>query len=168
MVVWITGLSGAGKSAIAAEVRRRLGAAGGATVLLDGDEVRDAIGDPSVGYDASGRLANARRVARLARLLAAQDLVVVVATMSLFHEIHEWNRRELRDYLEVLIDVGVATLARRDPKGLYARAARGDGTVLPGLGLAAELPRTPDLVIANDADDPEFAGRAAEQILARL
>lgn len=168
MVVWITGLSGAGKSSIAAEVRRRLGAAGRASILLDGDEVRDAVGDLSVGYDAAGRLANARRLARLARLFAAQDVVVVVATMSLFYEIHDWNRRELPDYLEVLIDVGVATLARRDPKGLYARAADGAATHLPGIALDAELPRAPHLVIANDVDDPEFAASAAERIIALL
>lgn len=168
MVVWITGLSGAGKSAIAAELRRRLTASGRPSVLLDGDEVRAAVADPSAGYDRGGRLLSARRLARLARLLEAQDVVVVVATMSLFHEIHAWNRRELGQYLEVLVDVSVDTLARRDPKGLYARAASDASTGLPGVALAAELPRAPDLVIVNDGDDPAFAHRAAERILALL
>jgi adenylylsulfate kinase len=168
VVVWITGLSGAGKSAIAAEVRRRLAASGRPSVLLDGDEVRAAVADPAAGYDASGRLVNARRLARLARLLEVQDLVVVVATMSLFHEIHAWNRRALGRYLEVLVDVPVDTLARRDAKGLYARAARDAAIGLPGVAVGAELPRAPDLVIANGVDDPAFAARAAERILALL
>ena len=161
MVVWITGLSGAGKSAIAAEVRRRLAAAGRPSVLLDGDEVRAAVADSAAGYDRDGRLASARRLTRLARLFESQDLVVVVATMSLFHAIHDENRRVFREYREVLIDVDVATAARRDPKGLYGGAA----TALPGVGLDAELPRAPHLVIANDGEDQEFAGRAAARIL---
>jgi adenylylsulfate kinase-like enzyme len=168
VVIWITGLSGAGKSAIAAEVRRRLVLAGRPTVLLDGDEVRNAIADGAAGYDRAGRLANARRVARLARLFETQDLVVVVATMSLFHEVHDWNRTAFRRYREVLVDVRVETLARRDPKGLYARAAAGAPTSLPGVAIAAELPRNPDLVIPNDVDDPRFAELAAERIVALL
>jgi adenylylsulfate kinase-like enzyme len=168
MVVWITGLSGAGKSAIASEVRHGLAASGRAAVLLDGDEVRAAVADPAAGYNAAGRLANARRLTRLARIFEAQGLVVVVATMSLFHEIHEENRRAFRSYLEVLVDVDVDTLARRDPKGLYARAACDAATHLPGVVLAAELPRAPDLVIANDVDDPAFAAHAAARILALL
>ena len=163
MVVWITGLSGAGKSTLAAEVVRQLRAKAAPVVLLDGDEVRAAIGDPGTGHDRDGRLANAMRICRFAKLFESQGLTVVVATMSLFHEVHEWNRANLAKYLEVLVQVELATVKARDPKGHYKR-----GENVPGVDLAPELPKSPDLVIPNDVPDDRFAEKAAALVIARL
>jgi adenylylsulfate kinase len=157
MVIWLTGLSGAGKSTLARLVVERLRRDGEATVLLDGDEVRAAVGDEATGYDPDGRLKNAYRMSRLACMLEGQGLTVVVATMSLFHEIHEYNRRHFAEYREVLLRVGRATAERRDPKGLYRRVAERTEKNLAGIDIAAELPRDPHLVIDNDADHPDYA-----------
>ncbi|MBK9090356.1 MAG: adenylyl-sulfate kinase [Holophagales bacterium] len=150
MVVWITGLSGAGKTtlakAVAAGIRRR----GLSAIHLDGDAVRKAIDDPHVGYDRESRIRNARRISHLAALLERQGLVVVVSTMSLFHEIHDLNRSLFGAYFEVFLQVDVETLKRRDARGLYSRAAKGHETNVAGVDLAAEFPREPHLVISND------------------
>lgn len=143
-VIWITGLAGAGKSSIAVEVVRLLRAQNAVpVVLLDGDAVRAALGDR--GYERDARLAAAYRISRLAQLIARQDAIVVVATLSLFHEIHALNRAEGVPYLEVLVECPEAQLRQRSP--LYAQD---DGAHVVGRGIAAEFPRSPHLVLRND------------------
>jgi adenylylsulfate kinase-like enzyme len=143
-VIWITGLAGAGKSSIAGEVATLLRArASNATILLDGDAVRAAFGDD--GYDRASRLAAAYRISRLAQLIAAQEATAVVATMSLFHEIHAFNRSLEVAYFEVFVRCSEATLRQRSP--LYAQS---NGDEVVGRGIAAEFPRAPHLVVHND------------------
>ena len=86
-VIWITGLSGAGKSTIARAAVTQLRALGELPVLIDGDQIREAIADPNTGHDIASRLANAYRISRFAKLFAEQGHTVIVATMSIFHEI---------------------------------------------------------------------------------
>lgn len=145
MVIWITGLAGAGKTTVANEVARELQARGQARVHLDGDAIREAIQDPHTGHDRESRLANAYRICRLARLLEQQGLWVVVSTMSLFSEIHSWNRQEFTQYVEVLLDTPLKDLRERDQKGLYS----GNDRNVVGRDLPPELPREPDLVLSN-------------------
>jgi|WetSurMetagenome_2_1015567.scaffolds.fasta_scaffold338921_2 cytidine diphosphoramidate kinase len=149
-VVWITGLSGAGKSTIAREVVGLLHGAGQPAILLDGDEVRAAIDDPHIGHDRPSRLANALRICRLARLLAGQGFPVVVATMSLFKEVHQWNRAHLPAYLEVFVKVSLDTLRARDARGLYSRAEAGMAQNVVGVHLDYDEPQSPDLVVVNE------------------
>lgn len=147
-VIWITGLSAVGKTSTAETVVEQLRADGEVAVMLDGDAVREIIRDPNVGHDRVSRLANAYRICRLAHFMAKQDFIVVVATMSLFHEIHQWNRDNLPGYFEVLLEAELETLRARDIKGLYADAdeVRNVG----GLDLKVEFPANPDLVLNND------------------
>jgi len=149
MVVWITGLSGAGKTTIAGAVAERLRAAGRAAVLIDGDELRAAVGDPAVGHDRASRLVNAHRIRRFAALLERQGVTVVVATMSLFHEVHRRNRAEFGGYLEVLVRAAPDTLRARDPKGIYERSKDGSEPNVGGVDLTVEMPEAPDLVLDN-------------------
>ncbi|PWV75688.1 Adenylylsulfate kinase [Prauserella marina] len=145
-VAWITGLSGAGKSEVAGSLVGRLHERGTRPVLLDGDELRETLGVRS-GYDLSSRRALAATYARMCLLLSGQGHVVVCATISLHHDIHDWNREHLPGYLEVFLDVPVGELRRRDPKGIYR-----DGTDIVGTGgFAAEFPLAPDLRIRNVA-----------------
>lgn len=159
MVFWITGLSGAGKSTLArnwcAYLREHHGCL---PILLDGDEIRAVVADPAAGHDRPGRLRNAFRLARLAHLLESQGHTVVVATMSLFHEIHDWNRRELKGYLEVLLQVSPEVLARRHQQNLYD----GSHSNVVGLDLPAEEPKQPHLILDNDLERHDFAPLLAE------
>ena len=165
-VIWITGLSGAGKTSVARDLvqllRVRI-----RPVLLDGDVVREVLGDPSVGYDSTHRLINAYRICRLARMLAGQGFTVVVSTMSLYREIHEWNRNNMPNYFEVYLRVDMEVLRARDPKGLYARAAQGIETSVAGVDIGFEEPRRSNLVIENDGSAGDVAS-VAEIIMSAL
>ncbi|SLN38502.1 adenylyl-sulfate kinase [Oceanibacterium hippocampi] len=165
-VLWLTGLSGTGKSTLARILDARLRDDGALPVLLDGDELRAAIGDGTAGYDRDGRRRNAWRIARLAALFGNQGHLVIVATMSLFHEIHAWNRFHQPGYLEILLEADLATLAGRDPKGLYRRHAAGDERHVGGLDLAVELPEKPDLRLVTDSG--ASPADLAERVLAAL
>ena len=147
-VIWITGLSGAGKSTLAARVAALLRAESPGVVLLDGDVFRELVGD-GLGHDAAGRLANAYRLARFAAHLSLQGLTVVCATMSLFAEVWAWNRAHMPRYVEVYLRVPRDVLERRDPKGLYARARRGEIRGVVGVDLPIHEPDRPDLVLDN-------------------
>jgi adenylylsulfate kinase len=166
-VVWITGLSAAGKTTIASALVGELRARGDAALLLDGDAVRRAIQAQDAGHDRGGRLRNAYRIARLACLIAQQDIIAVVATMSLFHEIHAWNRANFPRYLEVLLDVSAEVLRQRDPKGLYADLFSGKEENVAGFDLAVEIPRAPDMIIANNDGEAEIRP-IVQRILLRL
>ncbi|GAB6057110.1 adenylyl-sulfate kinase [Desulfonatronum parangueonense] len=140
-VIWITGLSGAGKTTLAKTLLPHLPSP---AVLLDGDELRSALGMAGTGFDRDSRLNLALSYARLARLLAVQGLTVVVATISLFHSVHDWNRANQPNYLEVWLDVPEAECRRRDPKGLYA-AQQADSQPM-ACEETAEFPRCADVV----------------------
>lgn len=150
MVIWITGLSGAGKSTVGNAVVRKLKEMGKPVVFLDGDGVRAAIDDRAVGHDRESRLINAFRICRFARLFEQQDLIVVVATMSLFHQVHEWNRENFGRYAEVFIKPDLAHLHRLDDKKIYTAAREGRMQNVVGHDLAPEEPLAPDLTLAND------------------
>lgn len=149
-VVWITGLSGAGKSTLAAALAGRLRGSGDAVVLLDGDELREVFGAVAVNarnHGREGRLALAMQYAHLCRVIAAQGLTVVIATISLFREVHAWNRTNLPGYFEVYLKVPVEELRRRDPKGIYRRFDAGELTHVAGLDLPIDEPEAADWIV---------------------
>lgn len=151
MVIWIIGLSGSGKTTLATEVVRLMRRAGKPVVLLDGDAVREVFGN-DLGHSMADRRKNADRLCRLGRFLEEQGINVVCAVLSMFEQSREWNRANLRRYHEVYIDVPLASLVARDPKGLYARAMRGEIADFPGVGLPFPVPSRPDMVIDNTGD----------------
>ena len=147
-VFWITGLSGAGKTTVGRELSSRLRAAGHPVVFLDGDALRAVIAE-DLGHSAGHRRRSAMRNARLCRLLSAQGADVVCATISLFHEVQHWNRENIPGYREIYLRVPIDELRRRDSKGIYAGAERGDARDVVGLDVPAEAPESPDLVLDN-------------------
>jgi glutamine kinase len=147
-VFWVTGLSGAGKTTVGRELWRRLRADGRPATFLDGDALRTAIAD-DLGHSASERKQSAMRNARLCRLLAQQGCDVVCATISLFHEVQRWNRENIPGYREIYLQVPMKELRRRDSKGLYGKSRRNGIRDVVGVDVAAETPRTPDLVLNN-------------------
>lgn len=152
-VVWITGLSGAGKSTLAREFVARLRTQGQSVVLLDGDELRDvfdAATANSQNHGREGRLALALQYAHLCRVITAQGHTVVIATISLFREVHAWNRANLPRYFEVYLKVPVQELRRRDPKGIYRRFDAGELHNVAGLDLSVDEPDAADWVVEFD------------------
>ena len=147
-VFWITGLSGAGKTTLGLELWSRLRAAGRPATFLDGDALRSAIAE-DLDHSTGNRRQSAMRNARLCRLLAEQGADVVCATISLFHDVQRWNRENIPGYREIYLRVPIDEVRRRDSKGIYARAGRGDMADVVGLDVPAEAPESPDLVLDN-------------------
>jgi adenylylsulfate kinase-like enzyme len=147
MILWITGLSGSGKTTLASEVTRTLRERHLPVLLLDGDELREIFGtsaNNSQSYTRQDRLTLALRYSALCRLLAEQHIHVVIATISLFREVHEWNRNNLKNYFQVYLKVPLEELARRDPKKIYSRYHAGDLKNVAGLDLAIDEPHDAD------------------------
>ncbi len=151
-VIWITGLSAAGKTTLAREVVSQLRQRHIVSLMLDGDALRDALQDPGVGHDRGSRLVHAYRVCRLAKTFSEQDMVVVVATISLFHQIHAWNRAYLPRYWEVFVKADVKQCCARDSKSLYKQAMEKLSNDVVGIDLIPEFPLDPHMVVENDGD----------------
>jgi adenylylsulfate kinase len=152
-VVWITGLSGAGKSTLAGELAKRLRNDGKKVVVLDGDELREVFGASAINaknHGREGRLDLAFQYSHLCRVIARQGLTVVIATISLFREIHIWNRTNLPSYFEVYLKVPMEELRSRDPKGIYRRFDTGEVTDVAGLDLPIDEPADADCVVEFD------------------
>jgi len=147
-VFWITGLSGAGKTTVGERLWRRLRAAGRSAIFLDGDTLRSAIAE-DLGHPIEDRRRSAMRNARLCQLLAEQGIDVVCATISMFHEVQRWNHAHIPGYFEIYLQVPMAEIERRDPKGIYARARNGKSANIVGVDIAAEEPEAPHLVLNN-------------------
>ena len=161
-VVWLTGLSGAGKSTIAAVVERRLHALGRHTCVLDGDEVRRGL-SRDLGFANEDRVENIRRVAEVARLMADAGLIVLVSCVSPFRA----GRRAARalipegEFLEVFVDAPLEVAEARDPKGLYKRARRGELPNFTGIDSPYERPEHPDLRV----DTAHFSADACAALI---
>ncbi len=167
-VVWITGLSGSGKTTIAKIIHSML-EAGPSTecwIRMDGDNIREIM-DNDLGHGIQDRIANAWRICRLCRYLSEQGISVIVATMSLFAECQEWNRETMPRYFEVLVDVEHSTLLERDQKGLYSGALANTTSDVVGVDQGFHFPATPDLVVNND-NGGAGPNAAASLIVAQL
>lgn len=168
-VVWITGLSGAGKTTLASALVESLSTVERAVVLLDGDELRKIFAvntSNSENYSRDGRITLALQYSRLCMLLAKQGFTVVIATISLFKEIHSWNRANLPNYFEVYLKVPVEELRRRDPKGIYRRFFAGQLTDVAGLDVPIDEPEAADWVVEFESGRP--ATVLAEDCLRKL
>jgi len=165
-VLWLTGLSGAGKSTIADIVEKKLHALGRHTMLLDGDNVRHGL-NRDLGFTDVDRVENIRRVGEVAKLMTEAGLIVICSFISPFRA----ERRMVReltaptDFLEVFVDTPLEECIRRDPKGLYAKAQAGRLAHFTGLDSPYELPEAPEIRLMTIDVSPDVA---AERILEDL
>ena len=152
-VIWITGLSGAGKTLTANKLASRLRRSGESIIVLDGDELRQVFGADYINdknHGRSGRLALAYKYSKLCELIAAQGVTIIIATISLFKEIHAWNRANLPNYYEIYLKISIEELRRRDPKGIYRRFYAGEINNVAGLDLPIDEPIKPDFVVNSE------------------
>jgi bifunctional enzyme CysN/CysC len=165
-VVWFTGLSGAGKSTIADLVEQRLHQSGHHTFVLDGDNVRHGL-NKDLGFTDADRVENVRRVAEVAALMVDAGLIVLVSFISPFRAERALARGIVSsdEFCEVFVDTPLAVAEQRDPKGLYAKARRGELPNFTGIDSPYEPPEHPEIRL----DTTELtAQEAAEAVLARL
>ncbi|TKT81183.1 sulfate adenylyltransferase subunit CysN [Aquamicrobium sp. LC103] len=157
-VLWFTGLSGSGKSTIANLLERKLHAVGRHTYILDGDNVRHGL-NRDLGFTEEDRVENIRRVGEVARLMVDAGLIVLVSFISPFRAERQMARELLGEgeFVEIFVDTPFEECARRDPKGLYERALKGEIRNFTGVDSPYEAPENADVHL-------ETAGRSAEEL----
>ena len=166
--LWFTGLSGAGKSTIANLVEKKLLASGQHTYLLDGDNVRHGL-NKDLGFTDEDRVENIRRVAEVAKLMTDAGLIVLVSFISPFRAEREMARAlfDAGEFLEVFVDTPLAEAERRDVKGLYAKARRGELRNFTGIDSPYEAPEAPELhLMAAESSPVALAEQVIEALLA--
>lgn len=159
---WFTGLSGAGKTTLGREFLSQLNGTGRKAVFLDGDEMR-AVFEDGGAHSKEDRRRLADRYSRLCKLLTSQGFDVVCCTISMFHSVREWNRKNIDSYFEVYVKAPMETLLRRDSKGIYGNALSKKLDNVVGLDIKMEEPLHPDLVVLNDGN--ETPAKIAKRIL---
>ncbi|MBM4339189.1 MAG: adenylyl-sulfate kinase [Deltaproteobacteria bacterium] len=165
MVIWVTGLSGAGKTMLCNALWGLLKIHKPELVILDGDAVRAAFGN-DLGYREENRITQIKRLQGMAKILADQGLIVVVAALYAHPELLAWNRENLFDYFEVYLEVSLEALRLRDSKGLYAGAADGEIKNVVGVDIPWHAPIASDLII--NTNHPKRPERLAEQVIAAI
>jgi len=165
-VLWFTGLSGAGKSTVANLVEKRLHAIGRHTYTLDGDNVRHGL-NKDLGFTDADRVENIRRVAEVSKLMVDSGLIVLVSFISPFRSERRLAREMLQsgEFFEVFVDTPIEEAERRDPKGLYKKARRGELNNFTGIDSPYEPPENPEIHLRTALFSPE---QAAEEILNTL
>lgn len=161
VILWFTGLSGAGKSTVANIVEKRLHAMGKHTYTLDGDNVRHGL-NRDLGFTEADRVENIRRVGETSKLFLDAGLIVVVSFISPFRSERQMARDLVEDeeFIEVFVDTPLEVCEDRDPKGLYQKARAGEIKNFTGIDSAYEAPENPEIRLDTTTLDPEAAATA--------
>ncbi len=153
-VIWLTGLSGSGKTTIARALAERLQSEGYKVEILDGDVVRQHF-SKGLGFSKEDRIENIRRVAYVAHLLARNGVVVITALISPYREGRNYARQLIGNFVEVYVKCPLDVLIERDVKGLYAKALKGEIKNFTGISDPYEPPENPEVVVETDKETVE-------------
>jgi adenylylsulfate kinase len=166
-VIWLTGMHAAGKSVLASNLARRFPAAGRRAELLDGDDPNEIL-TRGLGVTKEDRDTAVKRLGYVAKLLARNDAVVIVASLSPYREARDAVRRDVRRFVEVFVDCPMEKLLERDSEGLYKRALAGEVKNVSGIDDPYEPPTHAELVIHSDKERAEEATMRVLQSLVDL
>jgi adenylylsulfate kinase len=162
--IWLTGMSGAGKSTISAILEERLRKAGARVELLDGDVVRTNL-SKGLGFGKEDRDINVRRIGFVCELLSRNGVVAIAAAISPYRRVREEVRARIRNFVEVHVDCPLEVLSSRDVKGLYRKALAGEIPHFTGISDPYEPPLAPEVAVDTSREAPE---ESAARILATL
>jgi adenylylsulfate kinase len=158
-------LPGAGKTTVARILEKRLRGLGERVEVLDGDEVRKNL-SPELGFSKQDREAHAKRVVYVSKLLSRNGVITVVSLISPFREFRKYARETIgKGFIEVWVKASSETCQRRDPKGLYKKAASGQVTNLTGVQDPYEPPLNPELVLETENETPEESADRVMRLL---
>ncbi|MCL5039664.1 MAG: adenylyl-sulfate kinase [Firmicutes bacterium] len=165
-IVWFTGLSGSGKSTIANALEQRLHQMGLRTYLLDGDNIRHGL-NADLGFSPEDRRENIRRIGEVAKLFVDAGVIVITAFISPYRADRQMVREMVApgEFIEVYVKCPLELCERRDPKGLYKKARRGEITDFTGVSAPYEEPEKPEVVVESDRESVE---EGVEKIIAFL
>lgn len=164
-VVWLTGMTGAGKTTLATQLGKRFAAAGRPADVIDGDAANEIL-TRGLGVSKEDRDTAVRRIGTVSRMLVRHGAVVVVASLSPFREPREAVRREVRRFVEVFVDAPMETLLARDSEGMYRKALAHELTNVAGIDDPYEPPAHAELVIRTDQERPDAAlGRLFQKLV---
>ena len=156
-VIWLTGLSGSGKSTIANELAIKLQKEGKLAYILDGDNIRIGL-NKDLGFSDNDRKENIRRIAEVAKLLSDAGVIVITAFISPFREERQKAKEIVgrEDFIEVYVRTSLETCERRDPKGLYKKARAGEIPMFTGIDSPYEEPIDHDIMVSGDIDSNQY------------
>ena len=166
IMIWFTGLSGSGKSTVAMGVERELHAQGILCRILDGDNVRAGINN-NLGFSAEDRIENIRRIAEIGKLFVQTGVVTLACFVSPTNDIRQMAREIVgkEDFLEVYISTPIEECERRDVKGLYARARKGEVKNFTGISAPFEAPVSADIAIDTSKIPLEESVRTLTELI---
>lgn len=161
-IIWLTGLSGSGKSTLATALDSTLQSLGYRSCVLDGDELRQGL-NSDLGFSSADRTENIRRIAEVATLFASTGTICIVSAIAPLAE-HRKNAKRIAatlPFFEVYVSADIETCKRRDPKGFYKKALRGDILEFTGISAPYDAPENPDLTVHTD----QLSQEASHQLL---
>ena len=158
MVIWITGISGSGKTTVATRVYEKIKQQKKETVFLDGDQFRYIMNN-DLKYTLDDRDTNAIRMTRTCKILSDQEINVICGANLTSQKYRDWCRDNIEGYFEVFLDVPMDVLKKRDIKGLYKRAISGEIDNVVGVDIPFIKPKSPDLIIDNSKDLSDFSDK---------
>lgn len=166
-VVWLTGLSGSGKTTIGRVLQQLLRDKGYKVELLDGDEVRRNL-SPELGFSRQDREIHAKRVVYISKLLARNGVIAIVSLISPYRSFRAYARGELKDFVEVYVKCSIDTCIKRDPKGLYKKALNGEIADMTGIQDPYEEPLNPEVIVDTDRQSIDECVNVVINTLLRL